>query len=269
MGYFATALVVYALLIALLYVVQRSLQYHPDQTIPDPPAYGVPEMAAIRIPTEDGFELLAWWRAPRDAELPALLVLHGNAGHIGDRGHKVRDYLDAGYGALLLSYRYNGETGGSPSEANLLADARAGLAYLKGQGISDRRIVFYGESLGSGVAVAMAAVNPVGALVLEAPYSSMADLAQHHYWYAPARWLVRDRFDSISRIADISTPLLVIHGERDSVIPVKFGRRLFDAASEPKQAHYLPEAQHNDLLDYGMVPLVIAFLENTSDLSRN
>jgi fermentation-respiration switch protein FrsA (DUF1100 family) len=261
MEYFATALAVYALLIALLFFTQRSLLYHPDQTIPDPAAYGVPEMTAVRVPTDDGFELLAWWRAPRDAGRPVLAVFHGNAGHIGGRAHKVRDYLDAGYGVLLLGYRYNAGSGGRPSEANLFADARAGLDFLKRQGILETQIVPYGESLGSGVAVAVAATHRVGALVLEAAYSSMADLAQHHYWYAPSRWLVRDRFDSISRIGNVAAPLLVLHGERDTVIPPKFGRKLFDAAPEPKEAHFLPEGLHNDLPDHGIAVLTIDFLD--------
>lgn len=261
MEYFATALVVYALMIGLLYVKQRSLLYHPDQTVPDPVLSGVPEMTALRLPTEDGLELLAWWRAPLEAAAPTLLVLHGNAGHIGDRAEKVGEYLAAGYGVLLLSYRYNAASGGEPSEANLFTDARAGMAFLKREAVSSDRVVLYGESLGSGIAVAMAVEFPVAGLVLEAPYSSMPDMAQHHYWYVPSRWLVRDRFDSMSRIGKISAPLLVIHGEADTVIPIKFGRRLFDAAPEPKQAHYLPEARHNNLADYGMQSLVVAFIE--------
>ena len=260
MEYVVTALVIYVAIIALLYVIQRSLLYHPDQTVPDPAAFGVPEMSALRIPAADGLELLAWWRAPRDVSSPTLLVFHGNAGHIGDRAHKVRDYLDEGHGVLLLSYRYNAETGGDPSEANLFADARSAIAFVKEQGVPDDRIVLFGESLGSGIAVAMATEHSVGAVVLEAPYSSMPDMAQHHYWYAPSRWLMRDRFDSMSRIGKVSAPILVIHGEEDTVIPLKYGRRLFDAAPEPKQAHFLPEARHNNLLDYGMATLVIEFL---------
>lgn len=261
MGYLATAVAVYALLIAALFVFQRSLLYHPDQTVPEPADYGVPEMTALRLPTEDGFDLLAWWRAPRDEHQPVLLVVHGNAGHIGSRAHKVRDYLDAGYGVLLLSYRYNAETGGSPSEANLLTDASAGMAFLIGEGVPESHIVPYGESLGTGVAVAMAASHEVGALILEAPYSNMADLAQFHYWYVPARWLVRDTFDSLTRIAKVSEPVLVLHGERDTVIPPKFGRILFEAAPEPKEAHYLPEGRHNDLPDHGSALLVMDFLK--------
>jgi len=260
MEYVVTALVFYVAIVALLYVIQRSLLYHPNQNIPAPVEFGVPEMTALRIPTDDGLALLAWWQAPHDVRRPTLLVFHGNAGHIGDRAHKVREYLDQGYGVLLLSYRYNAQTGGAPSEANLFADARTGVAFLRRQGVPDDRIVLFGESLGSGIAVAMAAEYPVGALVLEAPYSSMPDMAQHHYWYVPSRWLVKDKFDSMSRIGQVSVPTLVIHGGQDTVIPVKYGRRLFDAASEPKQGHFLTKARHNDLLDHGMATLVIQFL---------
>ncbi|NKB58558.1 MAG: prolyl oligopeptidase family serine peptidase [Alphaproteobacteria bacterium] len=261
MEYIATAFGVYAILIVALFFMQRSLLYHPNQAVPDSAGYRVPEMAAVRVPTEDGFDLLGWWREPRDETQPAIAYFHGNSGHIGDRADKVRDYLDAGYGVLLLSYRYNAGSGGNPSEDGLIADARAGLAFLKGAGIADERIVLYGESLGSGAAVAVAAAQTIGALVLEAPYSNMSELAQYHYWYTPARWLVRDTLDSASRISKVTAPILVIHGERDRVIPPKFARMLFDAAPEPKEAHFLPEGQHNDLLDYGLARLVIDFLD--------
>lgn len=261
MGLIGTALAVYGVLVVALFFFQRSLLYHPNQTVPDPAEFGVPEMAAVRIPTEDGFDLLGWWRAPLDESRPVIAYFHGNSGHIGNRADKVRDYLDAGYGVLLLSYRYNAGSGGSPSEEALFADARAGLAFLKKEGVADKRVVPYGESLGSGAAVAMAATQPVGALVLEAPYDNMAKLAQHHYWYTPARWLARDRLDSASRIAKVAVPILIVHGERDRIIPQKFARRLFEAAPEPKEAHFLPEAHHNDLLDYGLARYVIDFLD--------
>jgi len=260
-GFVATAFAVYVVLIIALFFFQRLLLYHPNQTVPDPAEFGVAEMAVVQVPTEDGFNLLGWWRAPRDETQPVIAYFHGNSGHIGTRVDKVRDYLDAGYGVLLLSYRYNAGSGGSPSEDALLADARAGLAFLKNKGIAGARIVPYGESLGSGAAVAMAATQPVGALVLEAPYDNMAKLAQHHYWYTPARWLVRDTLDSASRIGKVSAPILIVHGERDRIIPQKFARRLFEAAPKPKEAHFLPEARHNDLLDYGLTRFVIDFLD--------
>jgi uncharacterized protein len=263
MGFLGIAVAVYGIFIALLYFGQRSLLYHPDQTVPRPEDYGVAEMSAIHLATPDGLELLAWWRPALTAQAPVIVYFHGNAGHIGNRAAKVRAYLDAGYGVLLLSYRYNAGAGGSPAEDSLFGDADKALGFLKSEGIPDDRIVLYGESLGSGIAVAMAAKHHVGALVLEAPYSSMPDLAQHHYWYAPSRWLVRDRFDSLSRIGAVKAPLLIVHGEADTVIPVKYARRLFDAAPEPRTFRLLAGARHNNLLDFGLPDVVLEFLKKT------
>ncbi len=260
MGYILAALAAYGGFVAVLYAAQRNLLYHPDQTIPDAADYGVAEMAAIRIPTADGYKLLAWWRPPRGQDSPVLVYFHGNAGHIGERADKVRDYLDARYGVLLLSYRYNAGSGGAPSEDALLGDGRAAMAFLKEEGVAGRRIVVYGESLGTGVAVAMAATHAVGAVVLEAPYGSMAELAQHHYWYVPTRWLIRDRFDSMARIGAIGAPLLVVHGKRDTLIPPRFGQELYDAAPEPKESQFIDQAHHNDLLDYGLTGIVLRFV---------
>lgn len=261
MGFLGIAIAIYGIFIAVLYFGQRSLLYHPDQTIPQPEDYGVGEMTAIRLPIRDGLELLAWWRPAATAQAPVIAYFHGNAGHIGNRADKVRAYLDAGYGVLLLSYRYNAGTGGSPSEKALILDAVKALEFLKSENIPESRIVLYGESLGSGIAVQMAVTHDVGALVLEAPYSSMPDLAQHHYWYAPSRWLVRDRFDSVSLVSAVRAPLLIVHGEEDTVIPLKYARRLFDAARKPKTFRLLAGARHNNLLDYGLPDVVLDFLK--------
>ena len=263
MGFLGVAVAVYVIFIALLYFGQRSLLYHPDQTVPRPADYGVGEMQPIRLKTSDGLELLAWWRPATTAQAPVIAYFHGNAGHIGIRGDKVRAYLDAGFGVLLPSYRYNAGAGGSPSENALVLDASKALEYLRSENVPDDRIVLYGESLGSGIAVNLAVTHDVGAVILEAPYSSMPDLAQHHYWYAPSRWLVRDRFDSASIISGVHAPLLIVHGEQDTVIPVKYARRLFDAANEPKAFHLIAGARHNNLLEYGLPDIVLEFLQKT------
>ena len=126
--------------------------------------------------------------------------------------------------------------------------------------------ILHGESLGSGVATAVASTlkseqnSRVGAIVLEAPYTSIADVAAYHYPFVPARYLVRDRFDSISRIGQVDTPLLFVHGLNDRVVPVRFGKMLFDAAAEPKEAHWIEGARHNDLADHGITDIVMTFV---------
>lgn len=251
---------VYMAFLLLLFLAQRTLIYHPSKVVPEPGQYGASDMQVVRIPTSDDIKLHCWWRAPTRNDRTTFLYFHGNAGNVGDRAFKVRHYLDAGYGVLIVGYRYNAGAGGSPSEEGLYADGQAAYAFLKEQGVPADRIVVYGESLGSGVATHVATTNEVGAVVLEAPYTSIGDVAQTHYWYVPARWLILDRFDSLDRIARLKAPLLVLHGEGDTVIPVKFGRALFAAAHQPKEAHFIPGGGHADLYDFGVEQMIVDFL---------
>jgi fermentation-respiration switch protein FrsA (DUF1100 family) len=261
---FFGAVVFYGVLVGVLYVIQRGMMYYPWKDVPVPAASGVPEMRPVRLTTADGLTLTSW-HFPASAERPTVVLFHGNAGHVGHRGFKARVFLDAGFGLVLVGYRGFGGNEGRPNEAGLYADGRAALAFLAASGVPNRRIVLYGESLGSGIATQLALEaardgNPVGAVVLEAPFSSMAAAAQHHYPYLPAYWLVKDRYASIDKIAGIGAPLLVVHGERDGVVPVRMGREIFAAAREPKEALWLVKADHNDLFEHGVGPAAVAFI---------
>jgi len=250
----------YAGVLLLLFIAQRALMYHPSKIVPEPGLYGASDMQVVKIATPDGFQLHSWWKAPARNDRTTFVYYHGNAGNIGDRAFKVRHYLDAGYGVLLVGYRYNAEVGGRPSEAGLYTDGKAAYDFVRAQGVPGDRIIVYGESLGSGVATRIATTNEVGAVVLEAPYTSIGDVAQTHYWYVPAKWLLLDKFDSLGRIAKLKVPLLVLHGEADGLIPVKFGRKLFEAAREPKEAHYVPGGGHADLYDFGVDRIILDFV---------
>jgi fermentation-respiration switch protein FrsA (DUF1100 family) len=257
------ALAAYGAVVALMYGMQRSLMYFPDRSTPDPGDAGVPEMQQVPLHTADGLELVAWYR-PASEGRSTIVYFHGNGGNIGGRGYKVKPYLAAGYGVMLVEYRGYGGNPSSPDEAGLYADGRAALAWLDASGVPPERTVLYGESLGSGVAVQLAFERPPAALVLEAPFTSASDVAAASYWFLPVRLLIKDRFDSIAKIGDVEAPLLLVHGERDRVVPVRFGRRLFDSANEPKQAVFLPAGHHNDLADHGLMPAVLTFLEGLS-----
>jgi uncharacterized protein len=255
----------YLILVAALYLLQRQLLYFPDRTVPSPAASGVPEMSAIRLRTDDGLDLLAWYR-PAGAGRATILYLHGNAGHIGYRGRRVRPFLDRGFGVLLLEYRGFGGNPGRPTEAGLMSDARAAWAFLHGAGVRAAETVLYGESLGSAVAVAIAAEQasvgqPVGALVLEAPFSSVRDVAAHHYPWVPVRWLLKDRFEVGSRMAAASAPLLIVHGVGDAVVPIQYAKALFEAARQPKEAVWVADGGHEDLSRFGLHRIVFNFLD--------
>lgn len=259
------AVVFYVMLVVLMYVFQRSFQFYPESRLPGRVESGVASMDEVRFTTIDGLELFAWAQPPSVDGKPWVVIFHGNAGTIAGRAHKARLFLDAGYGVMLVEYRGFGGNPGRPTQAGLFADARAALAHLAEQGIAGKQVVLYGESLGTGVAVAMAheaarAGNPVAAVLLEAPFSSAADVAAGYYPFLPARLLLKDKFDSLSMVQDIAAPLFIAHGDRDLTVPQPLGRKLFAKAVEPKQALWLEGAGHNDLYEHGLGAAALAFL---------
>jgi hypothetical protein len=235
------ALVLYCLVAAGMYLLQRKLQYFPGAQARTPESVGLTGVEPVKITTPDGETLLAW-HAPAPAGQPTLLYLHGNGGGISDRPLKYAAFKQAGFGVLALSYRgYEGSTG-SPSEQGLVSDATAAYDWLAGRGAD--RILLLGESLGSGVAVQLAAKRKVKALVLEAPFASAVDIGAKAYWFLPVRLLMKDQYRSIDYIAHVKAPLLVLHGKRDGIVPFEQGRRLFEAANQPKQFVSLDKMGH-------------------------
>ena len=253
------AAVGYAALVGGLYVFQRQLLYLPDRTRPELAGLAELGVREVTLSTEDGLLLLSWYLAGHPGR-PVIAYFHGNGGHIGYRIERLLRFARQGFGVLMLEYRGYGGNPGTPSEAGFYADGRAALDFLDREGVTPNRLVLYGESLGSGVAVELAAQHGIAALILEAPPTSVAEVAQCHFPYVPAARLVTDRFDSLSRIAKVRAPILVLHGERDRVVPIRFGRALFDAAPEPKEGWFMPEAGHEDLARYGGLEAAVAFI---------
>ena len=263
---FIVAAVVYVVVLVLMYVFQRNFLYYPDSNRPIRAESGVADMDEVHFTTADDLDLFAWAQAPRMADKPWVVMFHGNAGTIAERAFKARMLIDAGYGVMLVEYRGYGGNPGEPTEAGLLADARGALAYLGGQGAGGAQLVLYGESLGTGVAVAMAyeaaqAGQPVAAVLLEAPFTAAVDVAAGHYPFLPARLMMKDHFDSMPRIQGIQAPLFVAHGALDRTIPQSQGRKLFKAAHEPKVALWLDGAGPGELFSHGLGAALLAFLK--------
>lgn len=255
-------LVAYVAVLAILFAIQRQLLFPADKAPPSLERAGLAGlMESVSVASADGLTLLAWYHRPPDKQAPLIVLFHGNGGTIEIRAAKARTYVNAGLGVLLLEYRGYGGNAGSPSETGLYADGRAALAFLAAQGIAPARVVLIGESLGTGVAVQMAVEQRVAALVLEAPYSSIADVAQSDFPWFPVWWLIRDRFDSVAKIARVGVPLFVVHGERDRTIPVRFARALFAAAAQPKEAMWLSDAGHDVLARPGVDEAALEFLK--------
>jgi len=216
------------------------------------------------LQTEDGLSLLSWY-LPAQPGRPVIAYFHGNGGHVGYRAERLLRFAREGFGVLMVEYRGYGGNPGTPSETGFYTDGRAALAFLDREGVTPNRLMLYGESLGSGVAVALAAERQVAAVILEAPPTSVAEVAQCHFPFVPAARMVTDRYDSLSRIGKVKAPILVLHGERDRVVPIRYGRALLDAAPEPKEGWFAPDAGHEDLARYGAMDVVVAFIEHRLD----
>lgn len=256
----AIPVIAYLALLAYLYFYQRQLLYFPDRSRPQLGELRQIGVRDVRLMTEDGLDLMSWYLPPREGR-PVIAYFHGNGGNIAYRADRVQRFAREGYGVLLLEYRGYGGNPGAPSEAGLLADARAGLKFLRAEGIAAGRVVLYGESLGTAVAVYAATQQPAGAIVLESPFTSIAAVAQHHYPFVPAALLLADRFESLSRIGMVKAPLLVLQGGDDGVVPARFGEALLAAANEPKERWFVPRAGHEDLAGFGALDAVVAFIE--------
>jgi fermentation-respiration switch protein FrsA (DUF1100 family) len=252
-------LIAYLAVLTTLFVFQRQLLYFPDRSRPQLGILGQLRVREVQLTTADGLSLLSWYLPARD-DRPVILYFHGNGGNIGHRAEWVRRFAREGYGVLMPEYRGYGGNPGKPTEGGFYQDALAAYNFLEHQGVAAGRVVLYGESLGSGVAVYLAATQQVGGLILESPYTSVAAVAQYHYPYVPAALLVWDRFDALSRIGEVKAPILVLRGGRDAIVPGRFSQALFDAALEPKESWFAPDAGHEELAGFGALDAVVDFL---------
>jgi hypothetical protein len=237
--------VLYGGFVVLLYVVQRSLQYFPERQRTTPSAAGLPEAEEAMLETVDGERVIVWHVPPRAGQ-PVFLYFHGNGGSLRWRDNRFGALIADGSGLVALSYRGYGGSSGRPTETGLVADAATAYAFAVARYPAER-IVLWGESLGSALAIALAAEKPVGRVVLEAPFTSAADVGALHYWFAPVRIMMKDQFRSDLRIGKVAAPVLVVHGENDAVVPVALGERLYGLIQAPKRFVRIAGAGHDDL----------------------
>lgn len=256
------ALLFYAALILLAYFAERSLVFQPDTRRMQPAQYNMPNMDIISVVTEDGLNLEGWYAPPEPGQ-PVIVFFQGNAGHIGLRNFKARPFMNVGHGFLFAAYRGYSGNPGRPYEAGVYRDARAYLDWLINvQGIKPDRIVLYGESLGTGVAVRMAIEYPnIAAMILETPYTSLPDVAQAIYFFLPMSQLMRQRFDSLALIEDVRTPLIIVHGTYDVIVPHSLGAALYEAANEPKEMITITGGGHVNLHTFGVLQRILEFVE--------
>jgi fermentation-respiration switch protein FrsA (DUF1100 family) len=250
---------VYIAAVAAMYAFQRSLLFPaPQVSRTAPAAAGFPQAEEVLVRTQDGEQVILWHVPPAPGR-PVVLFLHGNGDALLWLVPHFRAMTADGTGLVALAFRGYSGSSGSPSEQGLLADGAAAYEFAAAR-YPFAGIVVWGYSLGSGVAVPLATTHPVAAVVLEAPFSSAVDVAAGAYPIFPVRLLMRDRFRSDLRIGALKAPLLVMHGDRDTVVPIAFGRRLFELAPEPKRFVVIAGGTHVDLHERGSIAVAQAFL---------
>jgi fermentation-respiration switch protein FrsA (DUF1100 family) len=241
-----TVLVILGVMIAMtggMWAAQRRLIYFPDRRTP-----GIEWMGSrwgdVAYETSDGLTLHGWF-SPPPGEAPVVIVFNGNGGNRGDRGPLGEALVNRGFGVLLTDYRGYGGNPGDPSEEGLAGDAEAAARFVSDTA-PGHPVAYFGESLGSAVAIRLTLDRPPAALVLRSPFTSMVDVGRTHYPWVPVGVLLKDRYPSIERIGAVAVPLLVIAGDADGIVPVDQSRAIFEAAQGPKDFLVIPGADHND-----------------------
>ena len=226
-----------------LYIFQRDLLYHPTENNYDGDKLTV-NIQEVKIVTDDNIDLLAWYHNKDINKFKTILYLHGNAGSLENRIHKINHFEDMNINFLLLSWRGFSGNKGEPTEQGLYQDARSAVKWLIKQGVFEENIIIYGESLGTGVTTEIAQNKNFAGIILESPFTSMVAAGKSKYPIFPIRLLLKDRYESDKKIKKIKSPVLIMHGEQDNIVPFWMGEKMFQLANEPKYSYFSKYDDH-------------------------
>ncbi len=259
MIYIFSGIFLYLFFALFLYLFQRKILFNTSDKPNHPIDYGLSFVKEVNILTSDNISLLSWFFYSK-SKSPLLIYFHGNSFNIGERAYRIQKYINKNWSVLLVSWRgYSGNLG-KPSEKNLYKDAEATLTWVKNNTtFKSSDLVIYGESLGAGVAVELGTKYQFLSVVLEAPFTSIPDIAQKRYKIFPSKLLVKDKFDNLKKIKNIKSPLLIISGKKDEVIPHEHSKILYNEAKVIKKSVFIDEAMHNNLYDFDIANEVINF----------
>jgi len=246
-------LAVYLLVLLFIYFNQRNLLYHPGDNnyLDDKVQFSYKE---VLIEVDQDIKLKSWLIEKDLKKYKTLVFFHGNAGNLFNRVHKLNELHKLDINILIISWRGFSGNSGKPTEKNLYQDAQKSIEWLNSKGIESKKIILYGESLGTGVAVELAQENIFNSIILESPFTSMAKTAKIYYPYLPVNLLLKDKYDSINKIHKITKPILIMHGMKDDLVPYIMSVELFNKANKPKYSFFPKDDNHmmdfnDELLD--------------------
>jgi len=252
---------IYFLVLVFLYFYQRNLLYHPNENNYSEDKISV-DIENVRIKTSDNIELLGWYHEKNLKDFKTLIFFHGNAGSLENRIHKLNHFRDMNINFLIIAWRGFSGNNGNPSEQGLYEDGKSAIDWLIKKGISEKNLILYGESLGTGVATHLAQNKNFAGVILETPFTSMIDAAKKFYPYIPVKLLLKDKFENYKKIKNINSPILIMHGEVDQLVPFSMGKKIYEIANEPKYSYFTKYDNHMMEYDENLVLALKSFLRS-------
>ena len=252
---------IYLIISFILYNSQRSLLYHPTENNYSGDMLTV-SIEKIKIKNDDNIELQAWYHEKNIEKYKTVLFLHGNAGSLENRIHKINHFNDMDVNFLIISWRGFSGNKGKPTEQGLYKDAYAAIDWLKNKGINKNNIIIYGESLGTGIATEVAQGNSFAGVILESPFTSMIDAGASKYPIFPIRLLLKDKYESNKKIKNIKSPILIMHGEADKIVPFWMGKKLYDLANQPKYSYFPKYDDHMMEFNKDLIQSINQFIKS-------
>jgi fermentation-respiration switch protein FrsA (DUF1100 family) len=252
-------LVTYLMVLSYIYFFQRNLLYLPlvNGHQEDEINFDYKE---IFIQNKEGIKLKAWMHEKDLINKKTIIFFHGNAGNLRNRNYKLNELSKFDVNFLIVAYRGFSGNQGKPNEQGLYEDARSTLDWLKKKGVKEKNFILYGESLGTAVAIETAQNKDFAGIILESPFTSMLELAQKYYPVLPVKYLLKDKYETIKKLPNISSPLLVLHGRLDSIVPFTMGQKLFEQANEPKFKYFIDNDNHMMRYDQNLLDEIEKFI---------
>ena len=238
-----TFILIYLFILISTYLFQRKLLYHPTENNYSGDQILV-EIEKVKVKTKDNIELLSWFHKKNLKKYKTILFLHGNAGTLENRIHKINHFKDMNVNFLIVAWRGFSGNEGQPTEKGLYEDGKSAVEWLKINGVMEENIVIYGESLGTGIAAEISQNKKFAGIILESPFTSMVDAGKTKYPYLPVRLLLKDKYESDRKIKNIKSPILIMHGKVDQIVPFYMGKEMYELANKPKYSYFTDYDDH-------------------------
>jgi len=253
-------IVIYSSLLVILFIFQRNLMYHPQENNYFGDKLEV-KIEKVNITTIDNITLLGWFHKKDLNKFKTIIYFHGNAGTLDNRIHKLNHFKDMDVNFLIIAWRGFSGNQGSPSEKGLYIDGQSAINWALKQGVIEEDIILYGESLGTGIATELAQHKNFAGVILETPFTSMINAAKNFYPYIPVNLLLKDRFENFKKIKNINSPVLIMHGEQDTIVPFTMGKTIYQLANEPKYSYFTKHDDHMMVYDEPMIKTLKNFIK--------